>query len=239
MFHRLEPIFDRVQRVSTRDELSEEIADIRDILDVEHVVYHSINSTEEQYAALTYEPDWVARYVEQDYSRIDPVVQACVRRVAPVDWKELDWTGKATRDFLDEALGAGVGNQGISVPIRGAGGQMAMFTVSHRCSDAAWTRYRDAHQRVLILAAHLLNQKALELERGSDEIALRQLSPRETESLHLIATGLSRAQAADTLSISEHTLRVYLESARYKLGAQNTTHAVARALVAGIIAPIP
>lgn len=51
----------------------------------------------------------------------------------------------------------------------------------------------------------------------------------------MLAIGLSRAQAADKLSISEHTLRVYVESARFKLGALNTTHAVARALSRGLI----
>jgi DNA-binding CsgD family transcriptional regulator len=47
--------------------------------------------------------------------------------------------------------------------------------------------------------------------------------------------GLNRAQAVDTMSISEHTLRVYIESARFKLGAINTTHAVARAMSRGLI----
>ena len=51
----------------------------------------------------------------------------------------------------------------------------------------------------------------------------------------LIAVGYSRAQIADRLSISEHTLRVYIESARFKLGALNTTHAVARAMSCGLI----
>jgi DNA-binding CsgD family transcriptional regulator len=51
----------------------------------------------------------------------------------------------------------------------------------------------------------------------------------------LLAIGYSRAQVADQLSISEHTLRVYIESARFKLGALNTTHAVARALSRGLI----
>ena len=50
-----------------------------------------------------------------------------------------------------------------------------------------------------------------------------------------LALGHSRAQVAEMLEISEHTLRAYIESARAKLGAQNTTHAVARALSRGLI----
>jgi DNA-binding CsgD family transcriptional regulator len=50
-----------------------------------------------------------------------------------------------------------------------------------------------------------------------------------------LAKGMNRAQAAAEMTISEHTLRVYIESARHKLGALNTTHAVARALATGVI----
>ena len=50
-----------------------------------------------------------------------------------------------------------------------------------------------------------------------------------------LAMGFNRAKAADTMEISEHTLRVYIESARFKLGAINTTHAVARAMSRGLI----
>jgi len=152
-----------------------------------------------------------------------------------VDWKQLDWTAKPTRLFLGEAVENGVGNQGYSVPIRGPSGQFALFTINHRANDDSWRLYRDEHLADLILLAHFINQKALEIERGSDAIEVQKLSPREIDALTLLATGMNRAQAADTLAISEHTLRVYIESARFKLGATNTTHAVARALAHGLL----
>lgn len=231
----LEFFIDRMQSVETVDGLNSEIIKLRDLLEVEHVVYHSVNSTGEQYAALTYSMDWVDRYIDRDYARIDPVVQGCYRRFQPVDWKQLDWSGKVERDFLGEAIDSGVGNQGYSVPIRGPNGQFALFSVSHRCSDAEWHNYASAHVRGLILLSHFVNQKALELERGTDIVTGQKLSPREKDALTLLALGYSRAQAADSLSISEHTLRVYIESARFKLGAANTTHAVARALSFGFL----
>ncbi len=115
----VEPFLDELQSVKTLEDLNHQIGALRDKLDVEHLVYHSVNSTGEQYAALTYNPEWVDRYIEQDYARLDPVVQGCYRRFVPVDWKDLDWSGKAQREFLAEAIDAGVGNQGSSVPIRG------------------------------------------------------------------------------------------------------------------------
>ena len=230
-----EPVLETIRNVHVLDDLKSEIVGLRDQLGVEHVIYHSVNSTGTQYAALTYTDEWVERYLDRDYARVDPVVQGCYRRFHPVDWKRLDWSGRGARDFLGEALEAGVGNQGFSIPIRGPAGQFALFTVSHRCRDEEWEIFTRERVPDLIVLSHFVNQKALELERGTDIVTTQQLSPREIDALTLLAMGLSRAQAADSLSISEHTLRVYIESARYKLGAMNTTHAVAKALLAGHI----
>ena len=224
-----------MQKVGTLDDLDTAILSLSGELNVEHVVYHSVSSSGDQYAVTTYEPVWVDHYLGNDYARIDPVVQACLRRFHPVDWKRLDWTGKATKGFLHEAIDAGVGNQGFSIPIRGPSGQFALFTVSGREDDESWSRYTEDYTRAVILASHYVNQKALEIERGTDQAEIVSLSPRETDALTMLALGYSRAQAADSLSISEHTLRVYIESARFKLAAMNTTHAVARAMNQGLL----
>jgi DNA-binding CsgD family transcriptional regulator len=225
-----------MQKATSLDDLQGHILKLRDAFDVEHMVYHSVNSTGEQYAALTYSVEWVDRYLEREFARIDPVVLGCFRRFHPVDWRRLDWSGKPARDFMGEAKDAGVGHQGFSVPIRGPKGQFALFTVSDNRGDTAWETYTNAHVRDLILVAHFFNQKALEIDHGSDETQLKSLSPREVDVLTLLAMGYSRAQAAESLSISEHTLRVYIESARFKLEATNTTHAVARGLTLGLLA---
>ncbi|SPH24573.1 HTH-type quorum sensing-dependent transcriptional regulator VjbR [Defluviimonas aquaemixtae] len=235
MQKRLSAFIETLQRAKTLDDLQAVILGLRAHFDVEHLVYHSVNSTGQQYAVLTYETDWVDRYLEQDYARIDPVVQGCFRRFHPVDWKNLDWSGRQSRAFLSEALDAGVGNQGYSVPIRGPNGQFAMFTVSHRASDTDWQKFTAENVAELLLVAHFVNHKALEIERGTDFHAMQSLSPREIDVLTMLAMGLNRAQAADNLAISEHTVRTYVESARFKLGANNTTHAVARAVAEGFV----
>ena len=231
----LEPFLDQLQETKTLSDLDDVILSLSDGLNVEHVVYHSVSSTGKEYAVTTYEPTWVEQYLGNDYARIDPVVQACVRRFHPVDWKRLDWSGKGTRSFLDEAIDAGVGHQGFSVPIRGPSGQFALFSVSSSEKDDSWALYTNDYSRALILASHYINQKALEIELGSDQASIVSLSPRETDALTLLALGNNRAQAANSLSISEHTLRVYIESARFKLAANNTTHAVAKAQTQGLL----
>ena len=231
----LEAFIEQLQEVETVDGVNDLVVGLRDSLDVEHIVYHSVNASGGQYAALTYDDSWVDRYVEQDYARVDPVVQACFRRFHPIDWKQLDWSGKAQRAFLGEAIDSGVGNQGFSLPIRGPSGQFALFSISDRMTDEKWARFTNENVQNLLLVSHYINQKALEIERGTDHAPLVALSPRETDALTMLAMGYSRAKAAESLSISEHTLRVYIESARFKLAAMNTTHAVARALSSGLL----
>ena len=231
----LESFLERLQKARTLEDLESVILSLSEDLNVEHVVYHSVNSTGNEYAVTTYKDIWVDQYLGSDYARIDPVVQACLRRFHPVDWQRLDWSGKVQRSFMDEAKDAGVGNQGYSIPIRGPSGQFALFSVSSKETDEHWAKYTADYTRSLILTSHYVNQKALEIERGSDAADFVQLSPRETDALTLLGLGYSRAQAADSLSISEHTLRVYIESARFKLAAMNTTHAVALALINGLL----
>lgn len=250
---RLNEIIEQLELVTTQDDLQSIVVALRDELGVAHVVYHWVaaDTTGEdtlrisdisvsgfrgkQYGCGTYDPGWVERYLEKGYLRIDPVVQGCYQRFHPVDWMRLDWSSKAARTLALDAMEHGVGNQGYSVPLRGPAGQFALFSVSHTCDDSEWQRFIESHRRNLILIAHFINQRALELEPGRTAPPAQPLSPREIEAITLLAIGYSRAQAANTLSISEHTLRVYIESARFKLGALNTTHAVARALSQGLI----
>lgn len=231
----LESFFDRMESAEARDDLQALSVDLRDHYGIAHIVYHWVNSDGEQYGVGTYPLEWAEHYVAQGYLRIDPVIQGCFQRFHPVEWKRLDWSGKAARAMMAEAIEFGVGNQGYSIPLRGPNGQFALFTVNDSCTDDDWRLFCDANVRDLIMVAHYFNHKALEMEKPAEEKVQKPLSPREADALTFLALGYSRAQIAQSLEISEHTLRVYVESARFKLGALNTTQAVARALSLGLI----
>lgn len=61
------------------------------------------------------------------------------------------------------------------------------------------------------------------------------LSPRQTEVLGLAARGLTAREIALRLMIEPDTVGTHLALARKMLGALNTTHAVAIAIIAGLI----
>ncbi|MEX0302661.1 MAG: autoinducer binding domain-containing protein [Leisingera sp.] len=231
----LDRILEALDATETLDGLQLIIEQVCTAFGVDHAMYVWVDSAGDHYYFGTYSQEWTKRYVDKAYSRVDPVVIGCYQRFHPVDWKRLDWSNKPAREFLKEALHHGVGNQGYAVPIRGPNGQFALFTVSHNCDDLAWEKITERHSRDLILVAHYFNRKVLELAPSRQKEQAQPLSPREIDALTLLAIGYSRAQVAQTLAISEHTLRVYIESARFKLAAINTTHAIARAVSLGLI----
>ncbi|WP_235857727.1 helix-turn-helix transcriptional regulator [Marimonas lutisalis] len=231
----LDEILEALERASEFDELQSISEIVRDFFSIDHINYHWVSSSSSPYVCGTHSKAWIARYHEKEYLRVDPVIQGCFQRFHPVDWKRLDWSGKAARALQADAIAHGVGTQGYSVPIRGPNGQFALFTLNHTCSDEEWADFMRRNRCNFLLIAHYFNQKALEFEPERAPELAQSLSPREIDAMTLLAMGYSRAQVAETLSISEHTLRVYIESARYKLGAVNTTNAVARALSRGLI----
>lgn len=237
MTAKLETFIEGLRSTSSRDDLQVLIEHLRGTYGVEHVVYHAINLAGSPYAALTYEPEWVDHYYENNLARVDPVVQTAWRRFHPLDWKRLDWSASGARNFWRDAVDAGIGNQGYSLPIRGPDGQFALFTINQNASDDSWKMFTAEAARDLLLISHYFHQKVLEVENVPEKAPGRELSPRERDALSLLALGLGRGQIAEKLKISEHTLRVYVDSARFKLGALNTTHAVALALAAGSILP--
>jgi DNA-binding CsgD family transcriptional regulator len=231
----LNVILEVLDAATSLDDLQGTVEKIRTTFAVDHVMYHWVDSAGDHYYFGTYSPEWATRYQEMNYVRIDPVVAGCYRGFHPVDWKRLDWSSKHAREFLNDAIAHGVGNQGYSIPVRGPNGQFALATVSHNCDDETWSAFIAKFSHDLILLAHYFNRKALELEPERAGERPKTLSPREVDVMTLLALGYSRAQVAETLSISQHTLRVYVESARFKLGAANTTSAIAKATAFGLI----
>lgn len=233
----VQTFLDRIEETRSLDGITAVIADLRDHLDVDHVIYHIVGTTGGEYGAYTYDPAWVDYYKSQRFFNYDPAVAAVVRSTLPVDWRTLDWTGSGARKLIGEAVNNGVGKQGLSFPLRGAGGQIAMFSVTSYRDEANWARFLLTHQRNLFLIAQYIHLRASELHGQAHAADPTELSPRERDALSFLSIGKSRSEAADLLGISEHTLRAYIDTARLKLGAANTTHAVAVAMTRGLIVP--
>ena len=69
----------------------------------------------------------------------------------------------------------------------------------------------------------------------AEHLGEEDLTARELEVLQVICDGYKNKQAADRLSISEHTVNFHIKNIIEKLGARDRTHAVAIALRRGLL----
>ena len=84
------------------------------------------------------------------------------------------------------------------------------------------------------LIAVPVEARALVIPAGL-ESEVESLTPREMETLEMLAEGLSNKQIAARLHISEHTAKFHVNSILGKLGAGTRTEAVMRGLRSGLL----
>lgn len=187
------------------------------------------------YTLLSGWPDeWLARYVDEGFVHVDPVVHRLRRDSSPFMWEDAPYRA-------DDAAAARVMNEspdfglvcGMSVPIHGIHGHQsaACFSSRHRVH---WSGQRLGALQLIAIFAHARMNTILG-ERGGSGRASPRLSRREIEVMKWSSAGKSAWDISEILGLSEDTIKEYLGTAQRKLCAANRTHAVAEALRHGLI----
>lgn len=230
----------RMDQAPTYDDLVEFIRRIVENYGLRNAVYHCPafpgRTLDDPFLALTYSPEWVTHYKKANYVHVDPVFNVGARSLLPVDWSSLDRSDRKVVRMFNESRDAGVGAQGLTIPIRGPeNGLWALFSVTSNETEAEWRGRRRGIVADLVLVAHFIHQKAYQLHKSGESIDLNAITRRETEALAWTAEGKTVADIAALMRISAETVKAHLDSARFKLGALNRVHAVAKAIRHGII----
>jgi DNA-binding CsgD family transcriptional regulator len=212
------------------------ITKLRDLLNVDHLVYHSsklgASPSVDPYIRLTYPASWIKRYLQMGYVDIDPVVREGFLRTLPFDWSELKIQSAAEVSFLTDALAHGVGPRGFSIPVQSKHGHRALFSISSSRSEIEWINFIKSTQPTLIQIANRVHRRVIDEVFGDD---LPHLTARELECLRWIARGKDTSEIAVILNISPHTARFYLKSARFKLDSVTSAQAVSKAVKLGLL----
>ncbi|CAM5347467.1 response regulator [Streptomyces canus] len=87
------------------------------------------------------------------------------------------------------------------------------------------------------LVADIVCRRREEAASGATPDRLDVLTAREVETLRMLARGLSNAEIATTLFVSEHTVKTHVSNVLSKLGLRDRVQAVICAYETGLVAP--
>ena len=210
---------------------------IKELYGLHHIVFHmgqtTVASTDSPFVRTTYPDVWVSRYFLKQYVDVDPVVREGFSRQLPFDWRELTLTPD-TMVMMVDAVQHGVGPYGYSVPIVDRTARRSLFSINSTLEEDAWDEFVKTHNEKIQEIAYQVHRKALE-ELFGELDPMPQLGPREIECLTWTARGKDYLAIAQILSISGHTARGYLKSARFKLECATLSQAVAKAITLKLI----
>ncbi|ACB94569.1 helix-turn-helix transcriptional regulator [Beijerinckia indica] len=188
------------------------------------------------YILGTYSQEWIEHYRERNYVNLDPVINVGARSLLPIDWAKLPRSSPKIQKFFGEATDFGVGRQGLTIPVRGpTNGLWALFCMTTDDTQAEWQARHYELIRDMVHVAHFIQQRAFEMHHQDEGIDINTITKREIEALSWSAEGKTLEDISVLMRISQETVKAHLDSARYKLGALNRIHAVAKAIRAGLI----
>jgi DNA-binding CsgD family transcriptional regulator len=118
------------------------------------------------------------------------------------------------------------------------GAWLVGFVVMRHATDLG--RARQDNRELAVRLADAADQLALAQRRlvsGPPPDELASLTAREIEVTRAVATGMSNAEIAAELSISEWTVKTHVASILRKLGLRDRTQVVVAAYEAGLVSP--
>ena len=206
-----------------------------------HVTYVSSSfvgrARKDPVLATTYSDEWVRHYKKEQYEVCDPTITFGARSSLPLDYARLPWTGKKGKRLFEEVRDAGIGKQGLVIPLRGpTNGVWALMTIMSDDTALEWDLRREELSKELLYIGHQVHNYACVLYgEPSPEVGIDTLGVREIEALQLFANGASFEEIASTMRVTRETVKAHLTSVRLKLHAVNGAHAIIIALRAGLI----
>ncbi|AXS41407.1 LuxR family transcriptional regulator [Breoghania sp. L-A4] len=183
----------------------------------------------------TYSSDWISHYVSMDYRRLDPVLSLGSQVMAPLNWADIPRKDPAVRAFFDEAAAFGIGQQGLTVPMKGIFGNTILFSLNAHTGAREWRRYCTTHKHEIVRTAKAMHREIANAYSRCPVGTDSPLSKREVESLYWAAKGKTAWETAKILGLTERTVSFYLKNSYVKLDAASKAHAVAIALDCGLI----
>ena len=223
-------IIDRVDNIKKNFDLMSALKEIKNYYGLKNLSYAGFKmgevTVDTPIVATTYQEDWIKEYRQKNYFALDPVLRIIPKAVLPSDWQSFDLNTIRLRKFFAEAQEAGVGEHGISIPVRGRHGDISMFSLTSNENERDWLAFKRQYLRDFQVIATHFHQAALitaDISRPN-----YNLSHRELEVLYWAACGKTAEEIGLILNITKRGVRFHISTIIEKMDCTNMAHAVAK-----------
>lgn len=234
--------FEQIAKAPDLVQLGHEIRQVLSHIGFAHFIYGArvrlANGEVLQYIYNGYPESWMSAYHAANHIQIDPIVEHCFYRnsCVPLIWSERTFDTKKRLAFMEEAQSYGIAS-GLSVPIRGANGDVALFSVANpNRFEASHSHHVNTAGAIYVLGAYV-HEAICRLVYSMNQTSLNhpELTLRELECLKWWVSGKSGWDISRILNLSERTVRFHLENVKRKFGVSSKAQAVAKAIHLKII----
>ncbi|WNO10688.1 LuxR family transcriptional regulator [Teredinibacter sp. KSP-S5-2] len=188
-----------------------------------------------------YPDEWIKTYFSEKLQKHDPVVKYCFENTSPIRWDKLIKMDKYTDHYgegvMQRAASLGLVN-GLSIPVNTRSGEIAIFSLASKRDENIDERMMKVLSYAQVFGA-LAMDTFQRLRRDEPGRKKEKLTPREIECLFWACEGKTTWEISKIVDVSERTIIFHLTSATKKLGAVNRQHAVAKAIISGLVRPMP
>ncbi|EJF91096.1 helix-turn-helix transcriptional regulator [Bartonella tamiae] len=226
-----------ILKIISFESLKNELYKIVDFYDLKHVSYFSVNDTKSKFKEpiflTTYTEHWQCYYRDNNLYLHDPVLYQTFNNVLPTDWRHFNIIKSKTKSLISIAHDFGVGDFGISIPVRGPSVERAVISFTYDGSKSEWNSFTSDNLKDLIVVAQLIHAAALRTANDKEAKTFKQefkLTLRERHCLYWASQGKTAYETAVIMGLSTNTVRAYIESARHSLSCVSITQAVSKAI---------
>lgn len=176
-------------------------------------------------------------FIHRKQSGTDPLLGYAFSNTASVLWSDLSRNvggSKNDNSYFPELLSRGL-NNGFSVPINSPNGQMALISLASKSLNLDEKTVNDA-----LITTEMFSRYLLDSFNRIDKIEnpkVNHLTERELECVFWACEGKTAWEMSHIIGVTERTINFHLTSVIKKLGASNRQHAVAKAVLYGLVKP--
>ncbi|MGL6242035.1 LuxR family transcriptional regulator [Pseudomonas sp.] len=196
------------------------------------ITSHSRGPRFESVNLNNYPTGWAAKYEENHFSDIDPILAHCKHSPMPILWEEKVFS--KTPQLWQAQKKQGL-EHGWSQSLHDDKGLQSMFSVAGSSHPITPYELYENLGFALFIAHHLHGLVAQNLPEPVQHSCKPHLSAREIEVLKLSADGKTACEIAMILNLAERTVNFHVHRAIEKLGVNNKIAAVIAAARACMI----